>query len=167
MVTFRGDTISLALPDSFSGGNAKDPDVQAKFDALAAAGKSALSIKAEVEGGMELIMITEPNADGFRAAVTAQRKDFDVEGSMESWVKSYTRYVPEAKIKTLTQSRAYVVARFSFQASSNEPTTEQRWIFKKVGSQLYVVSYVYNTQSNPELGSIYLASEKTISIKGN
>ena len=43
---------------------------------------------------------------------------------------------------------------------------EPRWVFRKISSQLYVVSYLYDMQSNSELGSIFTASEKTISIKG-
>lgn len=165
-VTFRGDTISLKLPDSFSGGNANDPDVQAQMDALEAAGKSAIDVRAQVEFGLELIMMSNPEAAGVRPTVSAEHQDFDVEGSMEGWVHHYAPYQFEAQVKTLTADRADVVAKFNLSSDSDEPTTEERWIFRKVGSQIYVVEYLYDTKSDPEMGPVFRASEKTISITG-
>jgi hypothetical protein len=163
-VTFRGDTISLKLPDSFSGGNANDSDVQAQMDALEAAGKSAIDIRAQVEGGLELIMMLNPETAGLRPTVSAEHKDFEGASSMKDWVHQYTQYMSGVQVETQTADRADVVATFSLSSDSDEPTTEERWIFRKVGSQLYVVEYLYDTKSDPEMGSVFQASEKTISI---
>lgn len=164
MVTFGSDNVSITLPDSFTGGNPKDPSVRAELDALFSARDIPLNLDAEMEGGLELIMLSDPGPDGWIPLVTVKNKNFDTHPSMEAWANSYpaTFHMDEVTIESLTPTSARVVGRISL----GDFAVEEYWVFRQVGSRLYIVESAYDMESTPEMGSVYRASEESISIRG-
>jgi hypothetical protein len=164
MVTFGSDNVSITLPDSFTGGNPKDPSVRAELDALFSARDITLNLDAEMEGGLELIMLSDPGPDGWIPLVTVKNKNFDTHPSMEAWANSYpaTFHMDEVTIESLTPTSARVVGRISL----GDFAVEEYWVFRQVGSRLYIVESAYDMESTPEMGSVYRASEESISIRG-
>jgi hypothetical protein len=167
-VTFEGESISLALPDSFAGGivagDRTDPVVIAEVEKMGF--NPDLWV---VNSGFELFMFAQPNADGYRTIVTARRQSLPSTTSMDEAVEllvSELGTLPGAEVKTETvaEDRAYMVVR-SLASSADQKVLLQHIALRREGSYLYDVRYTFDDESNTSLDSVFRTSAETIVVK--
>jgi hypothetical protein len=158
-VVFEGDSISLALPDSFVGGTLTDSTVVSIPTAMGLDPESFVTT-----ADVELIMFGEPNAVGHRANVTAVRNVLTPPTmSMEECVQAFFSELPEAELEpgSVTEDRAYAVLRSETQLGA----TLQHIALGKAGSYLYSVQYTFDDPLNTSLDSVFRTSADTIVVK--
>ena len=173
-VTFEGESISLALPDSFVGGDLGDPAVFAALEEAAAAnpnpggaqvmGLTLRSLQSQwEESGFELWMLGEADADGQMPVVQAGRGDMPANTSLEAWIEEYTAGFADHDwtVESVTEDQAYVVERWE----GTDWAVLRHWAFRAVGPYLYRVSCMFEDASNTALEAVFRQSAATIVVK--
>jgi hypothetical protein len=113
-ITLQGDSISLALPPTFTGGNPADPAVAAAYEQA-----FGVDIHAdeELSGGLRepLAAWSEPGPDGFRASVSSVMEPNQLSASMDEVVKAFSQSYSggQFNVESLASDRAYVLMAIS------------------------------------------------------
>lgn len=164
--TFRGDSISLALPDYFTGGDLSDPATLAFLMEIrnTATGLDVESMMKAAMRGMELFMLDEPNADGYSANVSASRQPLPESMTLEQAVELFVNSYPKAKVESVTGNRAYLISP-SLPGEAPMDATLQHFAIIIAGSDLCIVCYTFDDPSNAALDSVFRTSAETISVK--
>jgi hypothetical protein len=173
-VTFEGQSISMALPESFAGGDLADPAVLAALEEAAARNpnqnaaqvmKLTLgSLKTRWEGsGIQLWMLGEANADGQWPVVQAARGDMPSNMTLEAWIEEYTaRYQDhEWTVESASEDRAYLTERWQ---GTDRPML-RHWALRVAGPYLYEISCTFDDEADTALESIFRTSVDTVVVK--
>ena len=173
--TFEGEYLSLALPDSFKGGDLADPEVIATLEEIAARNPDAAIAEAlgtavhlmatDSEAHGQLVMWSEPNADGTMSSVTAERATLPDGMSLKAWIGNDMGEYPDADwtVENVTEDQAYVVQRFLAWEYADETTLVHR-AYRVVGPYVYTVKCTFDYESNTALDAIFRASAETIAL---
>jgi hypothetical protein len=178
-VTFSSDYISLQLPDSFKGGDPRDPATLAELDALAdrnpdpemvdVVHRWVEEIRSSVEDGppssvSELEMFSEPDAQGRMAQVIVGQVTPHDGWSLQDYVDDFMEMGAEDGVTLAfqTEDRAYfIVPNAGFDPNEKVP---QHQVIIMGGDIPYRVFYTFDGPSNPALDEIFRASAKTIRV---
>jgi hypothetical protein len=173
-VTFVGQSISMALPESFAGGDLADPAVFATLEEAAAHNpdqKAAQvmqltlgSLKTRWEGsGIQLWMLGEANADGQWPVVQAIRGDMPSNMTLEACIEEYTaRYQDhEWTVESVSEDRAYLTERWQ----GTDRAMLRHWALRVAGPYLYEISCTFDDEADTALESIFRTSVDTIVVK--
>jgi hypothetical protein len=171
-VTFEGESISLALPDSFTGGDLADPAVFAALEEAAARNPNSnaaqvmqltlQSLQAHWEGsGIQLWMLGEANADGQWPVVQAACWPSDV--SLEAWIEERTAAFSDHDwtVESVTEDQAYLVERWE----GTDKVELRHWALGIAGPYLYQVTCTFDDVSDTALEAIFRTSADTIVVK--
>jgi hypothetical protein len=175
-VRLEGDSVSLALPDSFLGGRPDDPQVIAVLEEIAArnpdsARAAALGAALELmkrDPGPDSLLIawTEPNSDGTFASVTVERSvPYGVE-SLEAWIEADLGRLLDAEwsIESLGENEGYAVVSFLPWDGAAEAMV-QHVVYMVVGPRLFTARYTLDHQDDEALADVFWASAATIVVE--
>jgi hypothetical protein len=158
-VAFKGEHITLNLPDYFAGGK---PTVSGE------APGSVDSLMKAVE--VQLTLVGRLDSRGLRPTVYAAREHVPSDVSMQQYVDSFFAPAPFAPaplnltVESLTDTQAYVVASITSPADPRR-TDVQHVALTRAGSYMYAV--IYTAPSGPEsktLEQIFRSSAQTIVV---
>lgn len=165
-ITFEGESISLALPESFEGGRPTEEDVAALIEIAAKLDPSGAVSAHELKTALEmnqyqLLVFGEPEIDGSVPNVAAQRHFLSSGMSMERAIEALYSEVPDDNviIESITKDRAYVVVQ---KQKGAEIVGWQHVLFLRAGSYLYSVIYSFR---NPALEPIFRTSAETVRVE--
>jgi hypothetical protein len=168
--TFQGEMISLALPDSFTGGNPQDPAVAAALEALAA----SLGTTIDVEG-YDLVAVGEPDADGSFPLVNGYYVADPAMGelSMQEVVDQTLQGlesggIENAEIVTedIEGERADLIVQGVVASESGEIPVRMRYVLLKGDTWFCYVQYMCDEMADASLEEIYGISAETITVEG-
>jgi hypothetical protein len=177
-VTFRSGWISLELPDTFKGGDPRDPNALSALRALAArhpepAVKENLleyldSLESDIKSGwssVELIVWSEPDAQGRMAEVQALVPPAHDGWGFQDYVDDQLAWGPDSglKLEAQTQSEAY----FTYLGPGLTPeddTVRMYQVLVMAGEAPDIVWYTYDQPTNSDLDKIFRESAKTIKV---
>ncbi len=166
-ITFQGDSISLALPDSFEGGKPTDADVAAMIEQGIALNPSLAGLESIMEAvDIQLLMFGESTSgSGGMPVVLAFRQALPSTVSLELYIEtSMAQYSDEQlTIETVEDDRAYFVLR-SPAWEGADVMALQHYALRRAGSYLYAVIYTFDDESNTALDSIFRTSADTIVV---
>lgn len=163
-IRFEGRSISLMLPDYFSGGKPTDASVRAALDAALAlypgiAG--GLELEALMKAGdIELAMVGEVGPNKDLGAVSVSVGDVPAYWSVEAYARAVLARLPGARsvVERVTHDRAY--CRVSF--SAGEARFSALAVFVRAGTQMYTVTYLTIESGAAAMESIFRSSAETI-----
>jgi hypothetical protein len=166
-ITFENESISLALPESFGGGNLTDAEVAAKFDRAAAVDPNLdLWSTATRVTDVQLLMFGSPDANGFAPMVLAVSSTLR-EVSLEQYIEfNKPDQGPGTKVETesLTDDEARVVVTLPSEAGGDTSGTTY-WAIRREGSSVFSVFYYANSEAFADMDSIFRNSADTIVLK--
>jgi hypothetical protein len=165
---FEGGHVSVALPDSFKGGDPRDAEVAAIVDQAMAASGSTVDASS-----YDLVAVGEPNSYGAFATVVAvyasgldmdgyttqQGIDYFVEG-----LRASGRYELEVTTVSMTENRA--VLKCSYSVAGGSAGIVQAYSVLLAGdSWTCLVQYALDDISNTSLWQAFETSAETIVIR--
>jgi hypothetical protein len=176
-VTFKSASLSLALPDSFSGGDPRDPKVLASLEAIAAHSTDAKAAQVAhdwlegirplvAEGSYieppDLAMLDQPDPQGRLARVEVSPRT-PVDGwSIKEYVNEMRIGFPDLTVESMTQDRAWCLARLPIPGSTEGLV--ELVVFVMRGEQPYTVTYIWSEGVDQSMGPIFRESAKTIVV---
>lgn len=170
-VTFHGESISLALPSTFVGGDPSDPTVFAALQASAAndpVASQALGWKLALQslqtvlknGGIALYILGKPDADGHMTVVQAQKQPWD--DTLRAWIdKRKTTFADHQwTVDSSTDDQAYLIEKWE----GNDGPALRHWALRLADSYLYQVSCTFDSASDTALEAVFRTSAGTIVV---
>jgi hypothetical protein len=157
-ITIEGDSISLGLPSTFTGGDPADPAVAAADEQ--AHGETLASLP---EGyGYPLLAWGETEPNGFTPVVLVTRVPLTSAMSIGEWTAPFLAHLDESTIEFPKPDRTYVVGRSTSVAPGL--TVLFHYVFVAVGSDGYVVAYGCDAESAAVYDSVFTTSAETIEV---
>jgi hypothetical protein len=163
-ITFDSGSISLALPDSFEGGEFTDAELLARFDQAAASDPNLALFRTAIQAtDAQLLMFGPPDEGGRRPMVLAVRDPFPAP-SIEEYVEmTEPDQGPGTKveIESLTENEARVTVELPGGNGGTTPSTTY-WAITWQGSSAFSVFYFADAATYATMDSIFRASAGTI-----
>ena len=169
-VVIEGDSIEMALPQEWNGGDPSDPAVAAA--AKRAWGEDIVASVSEHAGeGEELVLIAWLGSEGgLIGHVLVVRGPWPEPASMEEIVTDLTggtsTSTAEVAVESVTAERAYIVLSL-VSSGSEEPGSEselQHVVLLKSGSYMYAVGYGCNKSWEDKGDPTFRTSAETIAL---
>jgi hypothetical protein len=156
--TIEGDSISLSLPSTFTGGDPAIPAAAAADEQ--AHGETLASLP---EGfGYPLLAWGETDPNGFAPVVLVTRVPLTSAVSIEEWTAPFLANLDESTIEFPRSDRTYVVGRSTSVAPGQ--TALFHYVFIEVGSDGYVVAYGCDAECVAAYDSVFRTSAETIEV---